>query len=278
MATDAPVVTWECPKCGMLNYDHQLRCIICAAMQRKPQAAPSPVPNVWECVNCGMLNYPQQGLCIACSAPQPTELDMPHPNIAPVLLPPPEPDFYLLLELPPDLPDLDVLVSDPLDALRAARRAATRRLVMQILGDDPERAERFLDGAESVSVHDVLRRAPRYGELLAAQRRWVKGAEHPLYVVDTARDLTTYVTAASQGGATPLEGVIVKAELYHECSDGQPVHLLYLDYEFPAPQTRKRIDGVALIPFDAPPTPQTLPAPGMRALVGFVSDKLHDLL
>jgi hypothetical protein len=264
----------------MLNYDHQRRCIICRMVQ--PDAAPA-AANTWACDECGMINFAYQGLCIVCSAPQPIHLTA--PPIPPPLLPPPEPDFDLLVTLQPDFPDLDALISAApaaetarLDAHNAARRAATRDLLIRILGGDGARADRFLTGVESVSLHDVLRRAPRYGDLLAEQRRWIKGAEQPLYVVDAARDLTSYVTTASQNGITPLEGVIVKAEAYRECPDGRETLTLYLDYEFPAPQTRKRLDGVALIPISARPNTDALPAPGTRALIGYVNDKLHDLM
>lgn len=297
MATQA-LVTWECPKCGMLNFENQLRCIICSTMQRKPEptANAEPLPaNVWECPHCGMRNFDYQGSCIACSTPQPIELDLPRTSIPFVPLPPPEPEIDMLLDIPPDLPDLDVLVSGPADSItimREARKTMTHKLITQIYGGDSERADRLLRGDESVSVHDVLRRAPRYGELLAAQKRWVKGAEHPLFIIDARRDLEAYVTETSHDGLTPLEGVIAKAELYREnhlISDGQPAYILYIDYEFPSPQTRKRIDGVALIPFDAMLTSTghgvedsaafaLIPSPGMRAVVGYRTDKVHDLL
>ncbi len=275
MLTEA-IPTWECHRCGMINYEHQRRCIVCGTMQRSAPLAPL-AENVWECPACGMLNFAHQGLCIACGTAQPISADPPSTPAACL----PEPDLNALLhDEPLDLPDLNALAAPPAADLptapRSDRRAITLALLMKILGGDAERAARLIDGKEPVSVHDFLRRAPRYGTLIAAPRRWVKGDEQPIFVVERERDLTAYVTATSDSGVTPVEGLVVKAELYREQDTNALV--LFLDYEFQSPASRKRIDGVALIPVSEDYPPQALPAPGTRAIVGYTSDAVHDLL
>lgn len=283
MMTEA-ILTWECHRCGMINYEHQRRCIVCSTMQRTPQPAPTAL-DVWECPACGMLNFAHQGLCITCGTAQPIIPERPRTPAPPPAPRLPEPDLDALLDDPLNLPDLDALVEPPAAELPAQppqaappadRRAATLALLAKILGGDSERAARLIDGQEPVSVHDFLRRAPRYGTLIAAPRKWIKSDEQPIFVVERDRDLTAYVTATSGSGVTPVEGLVVKAELYRE-QDANGLVLL-LDYEFQSPATRKRIDGVALIPVSEDYPPETLPAPGTRAIVGYTSDAVHDLL
>lgn len=283
MMTEA-IPTWECHRCGMINYENQRRCIVCSTMQRTPQPAPT-APDVWECPACGMLNFARQGLCITCGTAQPIIAELPRTPAPPPAPRLPEPDLDALLIDPLDLPDLDALVEPraaetlPKPAQPAPpgdRRSATLALLAKILGGDSERAARLIDGKEPVSVHDFLRRAPRYGTLIAAPKKWIKSDEQPIFVVERDRDLTAYVTATSGSGVTPVEGLVVKAELYRE-QDANGL-VLFLDYEFQSPATRKRIDGVALIPVSEDYPADALPSPGTRAIVGYISDAVHDLL
>lgn len=294
MMTEA-IPTWECHRCGMINYEHQRRCIVCSTMQRTPQSAPT-AANVWECPACGMLNFAHQGLCITCGTAQPiiaepvSEADHLRASAPPPKprLPEPDLDALILADSALDLPDLDALVEPPAAEapLELApppptgdRRTAALALLTKILGGDSERAVRLIDGKEPVSVHDFLRRAPRYGTLIAAPKTWIKSDEQPIFVVERERDLTAYVTETSSGGVTPVEGVVVKAELYREQDEsGSSGLVLFLDYEFQSPANRKRIDGVALIPVSEDYPPEALPAPGTRAIVGYTSDTVHDLL
>jgi hypothetical protein len=283
------IPTWECHRCGMINYAHQRRCIVCSTMQRTPQSAPT-AANVWECPACGMLNFAHQGLCITCGTAQPIIAEPVRTSAPPPTsrLPEPDLDALILADSPLDLPDLDALVEppaaeSPLEPAHATspgdRRTTALALLTKILGGDSERAVRLIDGKEPVSVHDFLRRAPRYGTLIAAPKTWIKSDEQPIFVVERERDLTAYVTETSSRGVTPVEGVVVKAELYREQDErGSSGLVLFLDYEFQSPANRKRIDGVSLVPVSADYPPETLPSPGTRTIVGYTSDMVHDLL
>jgi hypothetical protein len=249
----------------MVNYAHQRRCIVCAASKPDRDATqPSAPVNAWDCPSCGMRNFAHQSFCVICQTAQPVGVPLGTPKLPepPRVLPPPQPEVEDIL-----LPDLDALLTaeTPID-----RRTITLTLLNHILGGDTERAARLLDGQDTLSVHDFLRRAPRYGELIAASKTWVKSADRPPYLLTPDKE--------PDAGIKALEGTVAKSELYREWWDDRTTYVLYLDYECMSPETRKRLDGVALIPVHAETTREQMPAPGTRVLVGWHNDRVHDLL